>query len=100
MWEAMQPLVFPALMMWAGQALHLLKKLRELEVAGSIISPLQFFRQHPYSVLFSVVAGMVAFGMLYATQQLNPIGAFTAGYMADSVVNAFTTKSLRKIDEA
>lgn len=89
----------PFLMMWAGQLLHLFKKLKELETEGQIISIKTFFRSHPYSVLFSMLAGFVVYGFLFTSNQLTAAGAFTAGYMADSMVSAFTNRELKRVEE-
>lgn len=94
-------LFHPFTMLWAGQLLHFLKLLRDQEVLGPGKGQgfREFIKSHPYGIMFSIVAGFVAYGFLFTSNQLNAAAAFTAGYMADSVVNAFTTKQLKKIDE-
>ena len=97
--EMFKILFHPWVMMWTGQLLHMAKKLKELETAGRIISPVQFFREHPYAVVFSLLAGFIVYGLMHTSNQLTPIGAFTAGYMAESVLSVFTNREIKRIDE-
>lgn len=92
----------PFTMLWAGQLLHFLKLLRDQELLGSGKGQgfKEFVSTHPWSITFSIVAGFVAYGFLFTSNQLNAASAFTAGYMADSVVNAFTSKTIKKIEES
>ena len=90
-------LFHPFAILLLGQLMHALKKLREVEVEGRYITPLAYLKAHPYSVAFSLVAGVVAYAMLREIGQLNTVGAFTAGYMADSVVNTFAQTAKARI---
>lgn len=92
-------LFHPFAMLWYGQGLHLMKNLRDLERAGTMMTVRAYMLKYPYSMAFSVLAGLVAYGFLYSSGQLNVAAAFTAGYMADSVVNAFTGRAVRAIQE-
>ena len=84
-------------MMWAGQLLHLLRVFKDLEEVTGGPSAWSWIKTHPWTILYSVLAGFVAYGFLFTANQLTTIGAFTAGYMADSVVNAFVAKERKKI---
>lgn len=90
-------LFHPFIMMWMGQLLHMLKSLKEMEVSGKNITIKRYVRSHPYSMAFSFFAGFVAYGFLYSANQLTMAGAFTAGYMADSIVSSFTDKTLKRL---
>lgn len=92
-------LFHPWAMMCAGQGLHFLKNLRDLEAEGIHPSPWGVIKKRPFSAAFRVLAGFVAYGFLYASDQLTVAGAFTAGYMADSVVAAFSGRELKRIEE-
>lgn len=89
----------PWAMMWAGQFLHAAKKLKEMESQGLIVSPKEFLRKNPYSIIFSLIGGFVVYGFLYTANQLTTTGAFTAGYMADSMISSFTNRELKKVDK-
>lgn len=96
--EAFFNLIFhPFIMLWCGQWLHILKSLRELETAEKHINIKEYIRLHKYSLAFSFFAGFVAYGFLYSANQLTMAGAFTAGYMADSIISTFTDKTLKKL---
>lgn len=90
-------LFHPFIMMWMGQLLHMLKSLKEMEVSGKNITIKRYVRSHPYSMAFSFFAGFVAYGFLYSANQLTMAGAFTAGYMADSIISSFTDKTLKRL---
>lgn len=94
-------LFHPFAMLWYGQLLHFLKLMREQELigVGKGQGARQFIKEHKYGIMFSVIAGIVAYGFLHTSNQLNVAGAFTAGYMADSVVNAFTNKTIKQIEK-
>lgn len=87
-------------MLCAGQSLHLLRKFKDLEEVTNGPSAWSWVKTHPWSILYSILAGVVAYGFLLAANQLTPIGAFTAGYMADSLINAFTAKALKRVEES
>ena len=89
-------LFHPFLMMWMGQMLHVLKTLKGLEAAGRSVPLKKYIKQHPYTVAFSFFAGIVVYGFLYSAGQLTIAGAFTAGYMADSMITAFTDKEVKR----
>lgn len=88
----------PFAMMWYGQAMHVVKNLRDRELSGKPIGLRGYLKAHPFASLFSLLAGFAAYGLMYSTGQLTQAGALTAGYMADSVVNAFTNRELRRIE--
>jgi hypothetical protein len=90
-------LFHPFIMMWMGQVLHMLKALKELEVSGKRVTIKRYVKSHPYSIAFSFFAGFVAYGFLYSANQLTMAGAFTAGYMADSIISSFTDKTLKRL---
>ncbi len=69
---------FPMLLI--GQALHLVMKLRDLELAGTLISPWAWLRLHPYTALYSFLAGAAVYGLMLAVDgKASPVGAFLAG---------------------
>lgn len=86
-------------MMWMGQALHLLRVFKDLEDVVNGPTAWSWIKSHPWTIMYSVLAGLVAYGFLLTANQLTTIGAFTAGYMADSVVNAFVAKEQKRIEE-
>lgn len=91
----------PFAMLWAGQVLHFLKLMRDQELLGQGKGQgaRAFIKDHKYGIMFSLIAGMVAYGFLHTSGQLNVAGAFTAGYMADSVVNSITNRTLKQIEK-
>lgn len=93
-------LFHPFAMLWCGQLLHTLKLLRETEAVKKSVSLKKFIGEHKYAILFSVVAGIVVYGVLHTSGQMNQVAAFTAGYMADSMVNTIARRGERIANES
>lgn len=91
-------LAHPFVLLWLGQALHFAKALRDREVAGQGVGVRKFIKSHPWSMVFSVIAGLVVYALAQSMGQLNPLSAFTAGYMADSAVSAFANRGMKAIE--
>ena len=75
-----------------GMVSHFLKKFqkKQLEIRADQIGSTildYFFRVDLINTLLTVIAYIVGFIMLFATNQVNVFGAFSAGYMADSLFN-------------
>ncbi len=90
----------PFVVMWMGQLLHMLKKLRDDEENGASLGLWTYIHTHPYRILFSVIAGIVVYGLLHTSHQINVASAFACGYMAESMIGAFTKKQLRAIGDS
>lgn len=87
----------PFLMLWLGQVLHILKKVKELEERNPRITIRKYVRRHAYGVLFSLVGGLVAYAMLFEMNELSAVSAFMAGYMSDSLIDAAASRVKRKV---
>ena len=87
----------PFLMLWAGQVLHILKKVKELEERTPEVTIRKYVLRHKYGVLFSLVGGLVAYAMLYEMGELSAVSAFMAGYMSDSLIDAAASRVKRKV---
>lgn len=87
----------PFLMLWAGQLLHMLKEVKEVETRAPEVTIGAYIRRHRYGVLFSTIAGLVVYSILYQMGELSPLSAFMAGYMSESVINAAASRVTRKV---
>lgn len=75
-----------------GMVAHFLKKFqsKQLQIQANQIGSTildYFFRVDLINTLLTVIAYVVGFVMLWTTNQVNVFGAFSAGYMADSLFN-------------
>lgn len=75
-----------------GMVAHFLKKFqsKQLQIQADQIGSTildYFFRVDLINTLLTVIAYVVGFVMLWTTNQVNVFGAFSAGYMADSLFN-------------
>lgn len=97
--DAIFDIIFhPFAMLWYGQSLHMLKLLKEMEVMKKGANFNRFLTEHKYSILFSIMAGIVVYGVLHSSGQMNQMAAFTAGYMADSMVNTIARRGEKHVD--
>ena len=87
----------PFLMLWAGQLLHILKKVKELEERNPRITIRKYVKRHSYGVMFSLIGGLVAYAMLFEMGELSAVSAFMAGYMSDSLIDAAASRVKRKV---
>lgn len=87
----------PFLLLWAGQLLHILKKVKELEERTKGVTIGKYVKRHKYGVVFSLLAGLVAYAMLFEMGELSAVTAFMAGYMSDSLIDAAAARVKRKV---
>lgn len=87
----------PFLMLWAGQLLHMLKEVKEVETRAPDVTAWAYLRRHKYGVMFSTIAGLVVYAILHQMGELSAISAFMAGYMSESVINAAASRVTRKV---
>lgn len=71
-----------------GLIAHFLKKLVEVKNStGRLVRPSDYWLANPYTSLSSIVLCAAGLLMLWGTDELTRMSAFTFGYMADSVIN-------------
>lgn len=69
---------------WAAQLLLALRAASKS--AGGAVNPLRWMRKRPYQVALGIVGGLLGFVVLYSTDQLTAIAAFSAGYLGQDVI--------------
>jgi len=70
-----------------GLVAHYLKKLiEEKNATGEIISIKKYYLSNPYTSLSSIVLCVAGIAMLWGSDELTRITAFTLGYMSDSAI--------------
>lgn len=87
----------PFLLLWAGQLLHILKRVKEIEERNPKITIRRYFKRKPYAITFALIGGLVAYAMLYEMNELSAVSAFMAGYMSDSLIDAAASRVKRKV---
>ena len=80
-------LYFGAMMM--GVVAHMIKKLADLNKAGTLISPKDYFMKLPYQTTLSLFVAIAGYFLMISTGEISYIAALLAGYTADSI---FTRK--------
>lgn len=71
------------LMLILGSLSHFLKAIVELRNSGQKIGFRQYWFQHKYQSLLSVVASLCMYVILWYMGELTPLTAYGAGYMGD-----------------
>lgn len=69
-----------------GLISHFLKKMIELKKLGIKITVKQYYFEHPLESISSIVLCFAGILMLWGSDELTRITAFTFGFMSDSVV--------------
>lgn len=72
-----------------GVVAHMVKKLADLNKAGTLISPKDYFMKFPYQTTLSLLGGIAGYFLMISTGDISYISALLAGYTADSI---FTRK--------
>ena len=74
-----------ALLVAAGIAFHFVIKLGELEAQGNIVSPLNYWKQHPYTSLTVVMAAYLFMTLQHALGELSYSAAILTGIACNSL---------------
>jgi len=90
-------LLFGAGMAALGNITHILKRVVEARAAGDPITIRRYVKANPYRVALGIASTAALMGLLIELDQITAMGAFAAGYMADSglaILSARTQRSL------
>ncbi len=85
------------IMLLLGLATHFLKALLQMKLAGNHLTPIEYWRGHPYQSGLAVVGAVVGFVALYESGNLTSINAFGIGYMANSVADVLGGRAQGKL---
>jgi len=86
-----------AALIFFGMLCHFVKKLWDLEQAGTILSPKVFLRLHPYQVSSAVLGAYMLGALCYFTGQLNEAASIFIGVGAGSALESLRAKAVGKI---
>ncbi len=76
------------LLMVAGTATHIIKKVVERRQTDETFSLKNFLTKYPYKTILTMMAGVGGFLGLMAAGELSYVTAFMTGYMANSLGGA------------
>lgn len=93
-------LYLAAILVAAGILVHFLKKLYDLENAGTILPPATYLRQHPYTFLSAVASAYMFAAMLYFVDQFNYAVAILVGVTCGSAYDSLRARAAGKLDKA
>lgn len=90
-----------ALLMLLGMGGHFLLRLYNLQQAGTILSPLGYARQQPYTVAVAIFGGILMFAWLYFAGQLNEGMAIAVGIGCSEALDSLRARAVARLrDEA
>lgn len=69
----------------AGIIFHFLTKLSELESQGTIVTPWEYWRQHPYTSLIVVVSAYLFMALQYVVGELTYSASILTGIACNSL---------------
>lgn len=81
----------------AGMVAHFIKKLYDLEQAGTILSPREYARSHPYGVALAVIGGYLFASLLYFAGQLNESVSILTGVMCSEAFDSLRARAAGKL---
>lgn len=82
-----------------GILFHFLTKLAELEATGRIITPLAYWRDHPYTSAIVVCAAYLVMALQYALGELSYSAAIFTGIACNSLGDKLRARAGAKADE-
>lgn len=84
----------------AGMVGHLLYVLRGLEQAGTIITPVAYAKQRPYTVASAVVGAYLLMFVLYYVGQLNEVLAIFVGLLCSQALDKLRAQAESRLQSA
>lgn len=81
-----------------GIMFHFLTKLTEMEAQGSIVSPLDYWKAHPYTSLSVVAAAYLFMGLQAALGELSYSAAILTGIACNSLGDKLRAQANAKTD--
>ena len=81
----------------AGICVHFVKKLYDLEQAGTILPPTTYVRQHPYSFILAVLGAYLLAALCYFTEQLTYGMAILIGVTCSSAFDTLRARAAGKM---
>lgn len=86
-----------ALLVLFGMAAHFVKKLYDLEQAGTILSPLTYAKQKPYTVISAVFGAYGLALVFYYMGQLNEVGAIFSGILCSQGLDSLRARAAGRL---
>jgi len=74
-----------SLLVFFGIAFHFITKLSELENQGSIVTPWQYWRDHPYTSLMVVMGAYLMMFVCYYMHELTYVASLLIGIACNSM---------------
>ena len=88
-----------AALVFAGMLGHFIKKLYDLEQAGTYLSPLEYARERPYAVAMGIVGGYLLAAFWHFVGQLNEVSALLTGIGCSSAFDTLRARAAGKMRE-
>jgi len=90
-------LVLCCLLVLGGILAAFLKKLADLEAAGTILSPLTFVKGAPYKSLLAILGAYLLLFVWYYMGMLNPLVAIFTGVACNEAFDSLRARAIKKI---
>lgn len=88
-----------AILIFAGMAGHFIKKLADLQNAGTLLTPLEFARQQPYTVALAVIGAYLLAAFWYFVGQLNEVSAILTGIGCGSAFDSLRARAAGRMQQ-
>lgn len=81
-----------------GILFHFVTKLQDLEIAGQIVTPWAYWRNHPYTSLSVVMAAYLFMSLQYAIGELSYTAAILTGIACNSMGDRMRSRAQARAD--
>lgn len=95
--DGTQLLLLGAGMAALGNITHILKKVVEARAGGEPETISRYLRTFPYRTALGIAGTAAVMGLLIELDQVTAMGAFAAGYMADSGLAILSSRAKRNL---
>lgn len=82
-----------------GMLVHFLKKMSDLEAAGTVLTPFTHLKTAPYRAVLTVLSCYLLLVVWYYMGLLNPLTAILTGVGCSEAYETLRTRAVKKLNE-
>lgn len=75
------------------------KKMADLEAAGTLITPWQYTKRQPWGTLLAIMSGVIAAYVFHLMGQLNELSAIFTGFASTEAFDSLRARAVGRLGE-
>lgn len=95
--ESQTELTLMFVLVLLGMAVQFVKKMSDLEAAGTLMTPWQYMRTKPWSTLLAVMSGLILAYVFHLMGQLNALAAIGTGVGCTEAFDSLRARAVGRI---